>query len=251
MRRVSLAATLLLFAQFLGCIRQHQRSIVIKTMSVDTELFLIDDAVLKDRVIPAVNDFLDRGDSSAANKLLHETVSGRQFQTALKIDRVVAEYLFKDSRDLLEGQQPKEIMDFRNTGTMIKNPEAIRRYRAEGALNRFFVFVSCAAPLDDTHVRVILSRGILADYVRSRSKWMDEMLSLSNEFLWDAQRLQPQIASDAWLLSRDEAATLLKAVQGIPPPSSPEDLVDQFNALIQILEIAVRQPRYRLLIQMG
>jgi hypothetical protein len=53
-------------------------------MSSDTELFLIDESVLSGRVIPAISDFLVRGDSTAAKQLLREAILSQQFQTTLR-----------------------------------------------------------------------------------------------------------------------------------------------------------------------
>jgi len=102
-------------------------------MSSDTELFLIDESVLSGRVIPAISDFLVRGDSTAAKQLLREAISSQQFQTTLRStvtgDRMTAEYLANGSKELLEGKFPKEVLD--DTGEMIRDREAIRRRQTE------------------------------------------------------------------------------------------------------------------------
>src|SRR5579864_6233846 len=74
-------------------------------MSADTELLLIDESVLNGRVIPAVSDFLDRGNSAAARQLVEEAMLNHRFEAAVKSDaagyRAIAQYLAKGSEDLL------------------------------------------------------------------------------------------------------------------------------------------------------
>src|SRR5262245_43143963 len=97
-------------------------------MSADTELFLIDESILKARVIPAISDFLDRVDSAAAKQLVREAISSQQFQAALKSavsgDRMAAQYLAKGSNELLDGKLPREVLD--DTGETIRDQGAIR-----------------------------------------------------------------------------------------------------------------------------
>jgi hypothetical protein len=73
------------------------------------------------------------------------------------------------------------------------------------------------------------------------------MISLSNEFLWEAPHLKPAIGGDAKLLTKDEAGTLLNAFQKIPPPTD-SALQTQYQTLKHLLETAVRDSRYRVLI---
>jgi hypothetical protein len=215
-------------------------------MSVDIKLFLVDDSILNERVIPAVADFVNSGNAEGATALFRETVSNKNFKAALKSDRVIAEYLARESAALLEGQLRSEMLDD-TTGEILKEPKGIRRRQAEQTLNRFLVLYACTRTPNGATSGISLNRGSLADYVRANSKWMDETLSLSNAFLWEAPDLKPMIGGDAKLLTESEASTLLNAFREVAPPVN-EDLKSQYNTLKALLETAAHEPRYRILI---
>ena len=115
------------------------------SMSANTELLLIDESILKGRVIPAISDFLDRGDSAAGKQLVQEAISSQQFRTAIKSsvngDRAIAQYFAKGSTELLDGKLPEEIFD--DTGHKIRNPVAIRKHKPKQSLapSWFFFYV--------------------------------------------------------------------------------------------------------------
>jgi hypothetical protein len=73
-------------------------------MTADTEPFLIDESILSGRVIPAISDFLDRGDSTAAKQLVREAITSQQFQTTLRSSVVV------DRDKIPRPGQPKHII---------------------------------------------------------------------------------------------------------------------------------------------
>jgi len=220
-------------------------------MSTDTELFLIDENVLKGRVIPAVSSFVNGGDPGAAKQLVQEAISSRQFQTALKshsnVDRMTAEYLARGSKQLLDGSLPKEILD--DTGEVIRDREVIRRHQTETILTPFLVYFLCSWSRDGSQTRVPLSHSPLTDYLRSQSPWMDEMLGSSNELLWDAPDMPLPMGGEAKLLTEKEARTLLDKLQEVAPPSEGQELINQYEDLKQLLQIAAQEPRFRVLIR--
>ena len=222
-----------------------------QAMGVDTTVVLIDATALEQRVIPALSDFLDRDDPSAVKLLVQETLASEQFQHALTNDKVIAEYFAKGSQDLIDGRIPNKIRDFSQADHWIVDRREIKQRLAQETLNRFLVLIFAAGPWEPRQPRVNFNRGAFADYIRARSPWMDEMLALSNEFLWDAQHLEPGFGGDEWLLTTGEAEKLLKAVREVPRPTSDAALIDQYDTLIKMLETAVREPRYRILIEMG
>jgi hypothetical protein len=243
-----LAGVLFLLTQFVGCVRQQPRPVLIKTMSVETELYLIDEFGLV-RVMPAISDFLDRGETVTADKILRETLAGEPFQALQRTNPVLADYFAHGSRDLLDGKLPEQAMDD-TTGEITRNPEVIRRRRTEVVLARFLVLFWCARHSHEIPVGITLNRGALADYIRGRSKWIDEMISLSNEFLWRAPDLKPPIGGDAKLLTQDQAATLLNALLEITAPTD-SGLRSQYESLKLLLKTAVDNQRYRILICTG
>lgn len=224
---------------------------VCAAMSANTELLLIDESVLSGRVIPAISDFLDRGESATAKQLVRETISGQQFQTALKSDvsgdRMIAQYLAEGSVDLLDGRLPKEILG--DSGEMIRDPDAIRRRQTETILSPFLVLFLCSWPRDGAQTRLPLGRSRLTDYLRSKSPWMDEMLGSSNELLWNASDILLPIGGEAKLLTKEEANALLNKLQEVPPPSEGQELISQYEALRQLLRIAAHDARFRVLIR--
>lgn len=220
-------------------------------MSADTELFLIDESVLKGRVAPAISDFLDRGDAAPASQLVQEAISSQLFQIALKAhasgERITAQYFAKASKELLDGRLPEEVLD--DTGEMIRDQEAIRKRQTETILGPFLVLFLCSWSRDGSLTRVPLSHGQLAGYLRAKSPWMDEMLRSSNELLWNAQDMPLSIGGENKLLTKEEANTLLSKLQDVPPPSHGQELINQYTTLKQLLEIAVLESRFRVLIR--
>lgn len=220
-------------------------------MSADTELFLIDESVLNGRVIPAISDFLVRGDSTAAKQLVREAISSQQFQTTLRStvtgDRIIAEYLANGSKELLEGKFPKEILD--DTGEMIRDRDAIRRRQTETILNPFLVLFICSWSRNGRQAHIALSHGHLTDYLRSKSRWMQEMLASSNELLWNAAQMPLSMGGEAKLLTKEEARTLLGKLTEVPPPLHGAELIAQYEALKQFLQIAAQDSRFRVLIR--
>src|SRR5262245_37838654 len=88
-----------------------QHSNAHKTMSVETKLYLIDDAIRRDRVVPAVSDFVDHRTVTGASIIFKEATSTQAFQDALENNRDSAEYLKRMSADLLKGKLPDVILD--------------------------------------------------------------------------------------------------------------------------------------------
>jgi hypothetical protein len=218
-------------------------------MSVETQLYLVDSIALKNRVSPAIADFRHNNRFDAASKLLADTMSGDHFQALLKTDPVLADYYAQGSRDLLSGKLPHTELDDR-TGEVSHDQEFIRRRRTETVLTRLFVLFWCTRYSESFPDAITLSRGPLADYIRSQSKWIDETLSLSNEFLWDAPDLEPPIGTDAKLLTQDQSAILLDALRRIPAPADPT-LRSEYDHLEALLQTAVDSDRYRILICTG
>jgi hypothetical protein len=220
-------------------------------MSVDTELFLIDESVLKGRVLPAIADFLDHGDSAAAKRLVHEAISSQQFQAALKSnvsgDRMTAQYLAKSSKELVDGRLPKEILD--DTGEIIRDQDAIRRRQTTTILSPFLVIFFCSWSPDRLQTHVSLSHSRLTNYLRSKSPWMDEMLGSSNELLWNAPDLPLPMGGEGKFLTLEGANTLLSRLREVPSPSDDQELIKQYETLRKFLEIAAHEPRFRLLIR--
>jgi hypothetical protein len=220
-------------------------------MSADTELFLIDESVLKGRVIPAISNFLDSSDSATAKELVQEAISSRQFQAALTSDvsgdRIIAKYLAKGSTELLDGRLPKEILD--DTGQVIRDQDAIRRRQTETILSPFLVLFLCSWSRDGVQTHFPLNRGRLTDYLRSKSPWMDEMLGSSSELLWNAPDMPLSIGGEAKLLTKEEASTLLSKLREVPSPVQDQELSNQYEALKQLLQIAAQEPRFRVLIR--
>lgn len=220
-------------------------------MSVDTELFLIDESVLQGRVIPAISDFLDRGDSTAAKQLVQEAMLSQQFQAALKSnvsgEKIAAQYFAEGSKGLLDGRLPKEIVD--DTGKTIRNQEAIRRRQTTTILNPFLVLFLCSWSRDGFQTHISLSRSRLTEYLRSKSSWMDQMLGSSNEIVWNASEMPLSIGGEAKLLTKEEATTLLSKLVEVPSPLHGQELINEYEALKQLLQIATQDPRFRILIR--
>ena len=220
-------------------------------MSTDTELFLIDENVLKGRVMPAISDFLDRGDSAASKELVQEAMSSQQFQAALNSDvsgeKMTAQYLANASNELLNGSQPKEILD--DAGRIIRDQSMIRTRQTETILNPFLVLFLCSWSRDGSQTAIPLSRGRLVGYLRSKSTWMDEFLASSNKLLWNAPDMPLSIGGQAKLLTQEEAIILLSKLQEVPPPSQGQELIKQYDTLKEFLQIAVNDPRFRVLIR--
>lgn len=238
--------TILLLMSLLGCFRQRKPPMLVKTMSVETEIYLIDVAALESKVVPAIDDFLKHGDATGADRLFGETLSGEPFQSLLRTGSVSATYFERQGRSLLDGEIPKEAMDD-TTGEIITKPEIIRQRQTETVLSRFLVLYWCARYPHGIPAGITLNRGALADYVRTRSGWIDEMLSLSNEFLWEAPDLKPPIGGQAKLLTRGEAGILLDALLKVPAPME-SGLRSQYENLVLLLKTAAGDQRYRILI---
>lgn len=220
-------------------------------MSVDTELLLIDNEVLQQQVIPAISDFLNRGDPTAARRLVGQAMLTQQFQGVLKSDaaaeKAIAQYLAKGAEDLLKGKLPTKILD--DTGQPLHDPDAILKLQTERILNPFLVLFLCSWPGDTTQTHIAFSRGPLVNYLRSKSTWMDDMLGSSNELLWNAPDMPLPIGGEAKLLTREDAGTLLKRVQEVPVPSEGQELIQQYKTLERLLQIAAENPRFRVLIR--
>ena len=221
------------------------------TMGVDTELFLIDESLLRERVIPAVSAFLDHGDPTAARQLVEEAISTQQFQATVNSDsyreRTTAQYLANSSKELLGGKLPKEILD--DHGTTIRDPKLVRRRQTEIILSPFLVLFLCAWSKDGTQTNISLSHGQFVGYLRSNSPWMEDFLGSSNELLWNAADIPLAIGGDAKLLAKEEAGVLLRKLKEVPLPSGGQELMDQYEMLRQLLQIAVENPRFRVLIR--
>jgi len=220
-------------------------------MSTDTELLLIDVDLLKGRVMPAISDYIERQDSGPAKQLVLEATLGQQFQTVIKQGanngRIIAQYLAHGSEDLLNGQLPQEIID--DNGQRIRDPKLIRRRQTEVLLSRFLVLFLCAWSKNGTPMTVPLSRSQLSSYLRSRSPWMEDFLGSSNELLWNAPDMPLPIGGETKLLTAEEARVLLDKLSEVSPPAEGQTLMNQYETLKQLLEIAVANPRFRLLIR--
>src|SRR6266850_1798288 len=108
-----------LSVQLFGSIRKDDPHVAIKTMSVDIELALIDASTLQRQVIPAVADFVERGDSAPAKELVEATMASPQFRAALVSDKIIVEHFVQESRKLLEGKLPKAVLDYRHGGHLL------------------------------------------------------------------------------------------------------------------------------------
>ena len=220
-------------------------------MSTDTELLLIDDDLLKGRVMPAISAYIGRNDSGPAKQLVLEATSGQQFQMAIKPDanggRTIAQYLASGSEELLNGKLPQEILD--DNGQTIRDQELIRRRQTQTVLSRFLVLFLCAWSKNGIQMTVPLSRSQLSSYLRSRSAWMEDFLGSSNELLWNAPNMPLPIGGEAKLLTREEAHTLLDKLREVSPPAEGQTLTNQYETLKQLLEIAAANPRFRILIR--
>lgn len=234
---------------FLGCFAHRSQRLLIKAMSVDTELYLIDAIELEGQVMPAIAEFRDRADPATADRLLLGTLSGESFQALLTTNPVLARYFAQESRDLLSGNLPSEMFD-ETTGEVTANPEVIKQRITENVLTRFLVLFSCARYPTGQPTGITMNRGALGDYLRNRSGWIDDMLSLSNEFLWEAPDLKPSIGVQAKLLTRDQARILLDAVGKISAPEEPV-LRSHYKSLEVSLRTAVEDERYRILLCIG
>jgi len=220
-------------------------------MSANTELFLIDESVLKGRVIPAISDFLDRGDPIAAKRLVQEAMSSQQFQAALKSnvrgEKAIAQYLANGSNELLGGKLPQEITN--DTGDIVRDQEGIRRRQTATVLNPFLVLFLCSWSRDGIQTRIPLSRGRLTDYLRSKSPWMDEMLGSSNELVWNAPDMPLPMNGEAKLLTQKDAGKLLSKLEEVPVPLHGGELINEYESLRQLLQIAAQDSRFRLLVR--
>lgn len=243
-RRLVSCAAVLFLTSLLGCFRQ--RVVEVKTMSLETEIYLIDIAAIESKVVPAIDSFLNHGDPAASDLLFREALSSDSFQALLRAGSASAHYFAREGRHLLDGRIPTEAMDDR-TGEITTDPETIRRLQTEIVLARVLVLHWSARYPPGVPSGITLNRGALADYIRTRSKWIDDTLSLSNEFLWEASDLKPSIGGQAKLLTQGEANILLDALRKVPAP--PESgLRYQYDNLILLAKTAAGDPRYRILI---
>ena len=236
----------ILFVVPLAVVHCSQYGDTPKKMSVETKLYLIDENIRTQRVIPAVSHFLDDHDATDANLLFREILSSQSFQSALDSNRVSTEYLEKLTGELLTGHLPKVIMDD-TVGRDTQDTEIIKRRQAERTLNRFLVLYSCIPSIAPASQGITLNRGAFADYIRAKSKWINDAISLSNKFLWEASDLEPRIGGNAKLLSGNEANILLNAFRMVPPPEE-QDLRTRYEIMKGLLETAAHDPRYRILI---
>lgn len=249
MERLSCLVAVLLFANLTGCFGRPRPEIVVRTMSVETQLYLIDATRLEDQVVPAITDFLNDGNPARAEKLLQEALTSESFQALTKSNPVLADYFAQGSRDLLNGKLPEELVDD-TTGQATRDFKRIRQRETEVVLTHFLVLYWCARYPRGTSAGITLNRGALANYIRSQSRWVDEMLSLSNNFLWDAQDLTPRVGTDAKLLTPDQSGILLAELMKVPPPRDLH-LNSQYEELKRLLEAAVRNQHLRILICTG
>ena len=129
-------------------------------MGADTELFLIDESILNGQIMPAIVDFLERDDASAARRLVDEAMSGQQFKAAITSknygDRTTAEYFADGSKQLIDGEMPNKILD--DDGETIRDPQLIRRRQTERLLSRFLLLFLCAWSNTGTQTIIPLSR---------------------------------------------------------------------------------------------
>ena len=220
-------------------------------MSTDTELLLIDDNILEGQVVPAISEFIEHNDSGPAKQLVRNARMGQQFQTSIKsganATRFIAQYLADSSEDLLNGKLPDEILG--DNGEKIRDPELIRRRQTEIVLSRFLVLFLCAWSNNGQQIAVPLSRSQLSAYLRSKSPWMEDFLGSSNELLWNAPNMPWSIGGEAKLLKREQTSILLDKLRAVSPPVEGGMLISQYATLKQLLEIAVADPRFRILIR--
>ena len=216
-------------------------------MGVDIEIRLLDTRLLAE-VQSAVGAFVKDADPSAARSLVI-----RASDTLRRDDEsgqtAIAHYLAAASLRLLNGDIPTVVAD-EHTGKTLTARTNIVEYQAERSINRYLVLFLCAQHFGGTPTVFALSRGDLAEYVRSRSKWLDEMLSMSNELLWEAEPMQPPLGSDAWLLTAEESGHVLQAIRNVEPPSESGNLLAQYTELRHTFEIAAHSLNQRVLITM-
>lgn len=225
-----------------GC----HRAGVVKTMGADVEVRLVDSRLLGD-VRKAVTAFVMNGDVSSVRPLVVAASSPESSVAQEPGHAQVMRYLSEASLDLLDGKIPTEVLNER-TGETLMDRHQIVQYRTERSINRLLVLFTCAEPLEGGRTVITLSRGDLAEYMRSRSKWLDEMLSMSNELLWDAEPLRPSIGADAWLLTMEESGRVLTAIKSVKPPTEPSALLAQYMALERLFEIAAQTADRRVLV---
>lgn len=225
-----------------GC----HRAGVVKTMGTDVEVRLVDSRLLGD-VRKAVTAFVMNGDVSSVRPLVLAAASPNSNVVQEQGQAQVVQYLSEASFDLLNGKIPTKVLNER-TGETLVDRDQIVRYQTERSINRLLVLFACADPSEGVRGVITLSRGDLAEYVRSRSKWLDEMLSMSNELLWDAEQLQPSIGGDAWLLTTEESTRVLAAIKDVKPPVEAGALREQYMALRQLFEIAAQSADRRVLV---
>jgi len=226
-----------------GCHRER----VVRTMGVDVEIRLLDTRLLEE-VKSAIEAFVKDGDPAAVTSLV-AMASQTLSQADNSGESAIAGYLAEASVRLLNGEIPTSVFDER-TGERLGERSNIVGYQAQRSINRYLVFFLCTQPFDGSRNAIVLSRGDLAEYVRSRSQWLDEMLSMSNELLWAAECMQPGLGSDAWLLNAEESSQVLEAISRVEPPKGTGRTLIQYNALRRMFEVATQTRNRRILLTM-
>ena len=215
-------------------------------MSVDLEVSLINRSFLNQEVVPAVDSFLQQGNARHAKRLVAQAIDNRILRHELGLD--FYDYLVNESLGLLDGRIPEEILD-ETTGETVRDARYIRKYWTERTLSRLLILLACVQDRKEGPFTYRLSRGDLAHHVRSHSHFFDEMLSLSNNILWDAEPLVPGTGSDAWVLSNAQTSVVLKELVSIPAGGHNSELLKQFAGLQSLLQQADRDPDYLVLIR--
>ena len=214
-------------------------------MSTDLYISLVDDSIIREKILPAVNQFIEHEDSDSAAKLVNDAVGRKNLSRMLSGEEVFAYYVEECGRTL-SGQYERRVMD-ETSGEILLDERSLRAYKSARTVSRFLVFYLATIEMQDK-LQVRLSRDALAFHLRSRSPWLDQVFSLSNEVLWEAEPFNPAIGTDAWLLTAAQSKAILDAVRAVGVPANSAARTE-YSFLIQILEQAIENRNYRILVR--
>ncbi len=216
-------------------------------MSTDVRVLLVDVGALGS-VRLAIDSFIRNGDSSSVKPLIAK--ASRTIAIAHEsIDRQIAEYLAQASMELIHGDLPAEVAD-EASGKVTTDPVLIRRHQAERTLSHLLVLYLWTVPFDGSTAAINLTRGNLADYLRSRSQWFDEAFSMSNDLLWKAETFTPSLGFgyDAWLLTPEEASRVLREIQSTEPPKHNARLLMEYDRVKHLFGLTLTRGDRRVLV---
>jgi hypothetical protein len=214
-------------------------------MGTDVEIRLVDMGMVE-RIRPAIEDFVTNGDPSRVKALVTE--ASKHVLHDGSSEATVAAYLADASFRVLNGNLPQNLTDERS-GRILSERADVRGYLAQRSINRFLVFELCTR-MPDGSGALSIGRGGAGDFLRARSKWLDDVLSLSNEFLWEAEVMGPSLGYDAWLLTAEESNQLLQAIQACGKPMDGEHVRRDYDQLLGLFETASHASDRRILVTM-